>query len=136
MIIFLVFACAAVDSPEKTDTPLAVDTAGCPDATAGDGTPPQNLTGNAGCGGKAYQTGDCVTCHGPDGLGASAGPNLLEHVHCHTDDELYFVLDGGRPKMPDQNLGPQQSADMVAWLRLTFGAYTGPDDPNCPELTP
>lgn len=75
-----------------------------------------------------------MDCHGPDGLGTDLGPSLLEHVHCHTDAELLMVLTGQRPKMPDPGLGPQQLADVLVWLRETYGDYTGPEDVTCPEF--
>jgi mono/diheme cytochrome c family protein len=107
---------------------------GCPTASTGEGKDPLELEGDAACGEELYQSSSCVGCHGEEGAGAGEWPSLVEHVPCHTDEELIVVLTGGRPKMPDPGLGMQQLADMIAWLRVEFGPYKGADDPSCPEF--
>lgn len=64
----------------------------------------------------------CTGCHGESGEGASGGPSLVEHVPVHTDEEIYAVLGGARPDMPDQGLTDLEAAGVLAWLRDTFGA--------------
>jgi mono/diheme cytochrome c family protein len=91
------------------------------------------LSGDPAEGAAIYAEHGCVGCHGPEGSGASA-PSLIEHVPCHTDDELRMVLRGERPEMPDQNLDTQQTLDVLAWLRQQYGDFRGEEDPICAEF--
>lgn len=91
------------------------------------------LSGDPLEGAAIFAEHGCVACHGPDGMGVSAEP-LIDHVPCHTDTELRMVLRGERPQMPDQNLDPQQTLDVLTWLRQRFGYFRGEEDPSCKEF--
>ena len=50
---------------------------------------------------------------------------LLHQPPAHTDAELLLVMIAGQDDMPPQGLGPQENADVLAWMRVTFGDYDG-----------
>jgi mono/diheme cytochrome c family protein len=98
------------------------------------GSPGQSaLVGDPEAGAVIYAEHGCLSCHAPDGS-AGVAPSLIEHVPCHTDEELRMVLRGDRPEMPDQNLDEQQTLDILTWLRLEFGDFRGEEDPICAEF--
>lgn len=95
--------------------------------------PDRDPTGDPLQGAAIFAEHGCVNCHGPEGVGGTAAP-LIDHVPCHTDEELRMVLRGERPEMPDQKLDSQQTLDVLAWLRQRFGEFRGEEDPTCAEF--
>gem|GEM_PF-683022 len=93
------------------------------------GASPFDLPGVAACGAALFADA-CAACHGVDGSGSESGPGLGGHVPYHTDLEILTILLVGQGDMPAQGLSPQQHADLLAWLRATFGAYTGEGHPT------
>ena len=83
-----------------------------------------SLEGDPDCGAEIFST-DCTGCHGAAGEGTEQGPELAEHVVSHTDAELLAVLVIGTDTMPPSGLTQQGYADVLSWLRLTFGEYNG-----------
>jgi mono/diheme cytochrome c family protein len=123
MFLALVLACSGPDSvdtaPGDTADPIV-------DACAYDmdtDTTPLLLEGNVDCGAMIFER-DCAGCHGPTGEGTDQGPALEEHIQGHSDIELLAVVVVGAGDMPPSGLPPQGSADVLAWLRATFGEYT------------
>jgi cytochrome c551 len=83
------------------------------------GTGPLDLTGDATNGGTVF--GDtCAVCHGADGSGVS-GPALTGKVGGMSDEDLVDVMLSGTGSMPAQSLTNQEAADVLAYLRATFG---------------
>ncbi len=126
---FLVLlACGAEGT--TADTAAPGDTA--PDCVydgSDEGESPFVLDGSAWCGGEVFATA-CAGCHGDDGSGTDLGADLSGHVPYHTDLEVLSVVINGQGEMPAQDTSPQQSADLLAWLRATFGEYTGETHPE------
>ncbi len=56
----------------------------------------------------------CYVCHGPDGLGSSYAPNLLESLTVMKRDDFSQVVAGGR-----QNLGAGKESVMPAFYEVT-----------------
>ena len=68
----------------------------------------------------------CAHCHGARGAGTGDGPDLRREVPTVDDAEvLRLVRDGGR-MMPAIPIDEAQRADVLAYLRATFGAFRGP----------
>ncbi len=120
LLYALLLAC---DPIGETDSGMEAETC-VPTGVEGN---PAELGGDTGCGAVWYSD-HCATCHGSDGSGTDQGPELPQHVVHHSDLELILVIRGGTGEMPAQPLDAQQTADVLAWLRLTFGEY----DPNAP----
>lgn len=123
LLLLALTACAGEPAP-KDSAPQ--DTA--PQCELGDeGVNPLNLTGVPYCGEQAFFDG-CRGCHGSDGRGAAPnveGTDLAEHVPAHGDVELIAVFFAGTGDMPPQELGSQEAADVLSWLRREFGDYDG-----------
>ncbi len=71
--------------------------------------------------GETIYLENCASCHLEDGSG-DQGPSLIFHIPKHSDE--YFVqliVDGrgGMPGFPD--LVDQDIADLISYLRETFG---------------
>jgi mono/diheme cytochrome c family protein len=73
---------------------------------------------------------NCRACHGPEGKGTLAAPNLYERVPDLTDDEIVQTLihgrDGGMPAWG--HFSDRQLADIFAHLRITFVPLEEDDD--------
>lgn len=68
----------------------------------------------------------CAQCHGARGAGTGDGPDLRVEVPTVDDAEvLRLIRDGGR-RMPAVPIDDGQRSDVLAYLRATFGEYTGP----------
>ena len=93
------------------------------------GASPFALDGVATCGAVLFAE-QCAGCHGEDGTGSEGGPGLGGHVRYHTDLEVLTVLLVGQGDVPPRDLGPHQSADLLAWLRASFGDCTGEGHPT------
>jgi mono/diheme cytochrome c family protein len=83
----------------------------------GDGTA---LVGDAANGATIYAS-TCASCHGVDGVGGASGPSLVAYVPAASDADLTGIVDNGKGSMPDMGLSAQEVADVVAYLRETFG---------------
>lgn len=120
-----VLGCGA-PAEEAAEVPV-LDTApveGCADVDDGADASVLELEPDPGCGEALYEA-RCAACHGAAGEGTDAGPALGDHVPYHSDLELVVVLTQGSGDMPPSELGNQQIADVLGWLRQTFGAQTG-----------
>lgn len=91
----------------------------------------------AGCDGKDTTEGDpaigetvfaeeCASCHADDGTGG-IGPSLYGVVPDLTDGELVAIMIDGTGEMPAIPLEGNEPADVLAYLRETFGPYVAPD---------
>lgn len=103
-------------------------TIGCGDDTGGDTTPTDEiaaivaLTGDAANGATVY--GDnCAGCHGADGTGSAAGPDLSGEIAEHSDEDIVTTIYNGDGSMPEYGtkLSEQEIADVLAHLRDLFG---------------
>lgn len=70
--------------------------------------------------GETLYAATCAGCHGGDGSGGT-GPALTEKVPDLDDCELDDVIMNGGGDMPATGLSMEQSEDVVAYLRATFG---------------
>lgn len=77
------------------------------------------LTGNATAGATVYSQ-TCASCHAADGTG-DTGPSLVEHSPLHGDEELLGIILNGSGDMAPVPLEDQEAADVLAYLRATFG---------------
>jgi len=104
-------------------------------AACGEGTPSPDeqatidevlaLTGDVEAGATVYSD-NCASCHAADGSGGT-GPSLIEEVPETSDEEIVDIVLFGREAMPDLGLENQEVADVLAYLRDTFGEYQGDD---------
>lgn len=83
------------------------------------------LTGDAASGESLYAV-NCASCHGAEGEG-DIGPSLEEHIPHHDDEYLLTtILDGASGMTAFATLlEPQQHADLLAYLRATWGEHEG-----------
>lgn len=108
--------------------PLVLTTAAC-DSEEGDGGGGDDnggileLTGDAAAGQTVFTSGMCSTaaCHGSDGNSGSSAPPLSDVVSGRSDEQLIDSVLDGRGAMPPQDLSDQEMADVLAWLRESFG---------------
>ena len=86
------------------------------------------LDGDATAGAEVFAaTCGTSSCHGPDGSGSGEAVDLSEHVPHHDDAELVSFYVNGTGEMPAQGLEDQEGADVLAYLRDTFGAHEDGD---------
>jgi mono/diheme cytochrome c family protein len=80
------------------------------------------LTGDSAQGGATFAE-RCSRCHGEDGRGSSFAPSLYERVPMRDDESIVQTLILGRGQMPSWGgtFSDQQLADILAFLRMTFG---------------
>jgi mono/diheme cytochrome c family protein len=81
--------------------------------------PALDLTGDATAGATVYAD-TCGACHGADGTGG-IGPSLVEHAPMHSDEELVATIVNGTGTMEPVALEDQEIADVLAYIRATFG---------------
>lgn len=79
------------------------------------------LSGDAAAGETVYARCSASTCHGSDGDSGTGGSRLSAEVPAQSDEGLIEVVLGGYETMPAQNLSDQEMADLLAYLRSTFG---------------
>jgi mono/diheme cytochrome c family protein len=58
----------------------------------------------------------CAACHGEDGHGSDAGPDLARELH-HTDEELIAVMIQGKKDMEPADVTEAEAQLIVDWLR-------------------
>jgi cytochrome c551 len=77
---------------------------------------PDNVLAGQIVEGQQYFKKTCVTCHGPDGVGAF-GPNL--HDEDMTDDEIISTIENGDSPMPpfEKKYNSAQIKTLVAYIR-------------------
>ena len=80
------------------------------------------LTGDASAGQTIYARCSVSSCHGTDGASGPAGtPALTEEVPEQSDEKLVQIVIGGYGSMPAQPMEDQDMANLLAYLRDTFG---------------
>ena len=73
--------------------------------------------------GETLYLDNCAVCHLDDGAG-DIGPSLIFHLSKHPDAYLVGLIIDGSGAMPAfDDLSDQQIADLLAYLRLTFGEF-------------
>jgi mono/diheme cytochrome c family protein len=75
----------------------------------------------------------CATCHGMNGRGAGAVPDLAApDVQKQSDGELFWKIANGRPPMPAYNsmLTINQGWDLVNYIRSLPSAASSPQGPE------
>lgn len=93
---------------------------GCNGATQAEIDAVMGLSGNDAPGETVYLD-NCATCHVEDGSGGF-GPSLIFHVPKHDDEYLVALIIDGQGDMPSfASLGDQEIADVLTYLRGTFG---------------
>lgn len=78
------------------------------------------LPGDVTAGEAVFARCAAASCHGPDGNSGSGSP-LSDEVPDLSDEGLVDVVLGGEEAMPPQALTDQEMADVLAYLRETFG---------------
>jgi len=80
-----------------------------------------DLTGDVAAGEAVFEaTCGFSSCHGPTGDDGANGVKFSEHIHHHTDYELVDFVLNGTGDMPPVGISPQETADVLAWLRATY----------------
>ena len=77
------------------------------------------LTGDSAAGADVFAS-SCAACHGDDGV-SGASPARDGEVPEKSDEELLGIILEGYDDMPAQDLTDQEAADVLAYLRDTFG---------------
>lgn len=99
---------------------LSLSLMGCGDKDADD----SGLEGDVTRGETLYAS--CTACHGADGsggidIGGTTSPDLHFEIPDQTDAELEdIIINGYGTAMPSQYTDPQDVADVIAYLRVTF----------------
>lgn len=114
--LFTLLACGA---PASDDT--AVATGGVDEPGGGSGF----STGDATAGEAVYGA-TCVNCHGATGdlgvpINGTAASDLGARVPDMSDDEIAHQVQSGGSAMPAQGLDDTDTADVIAYVRATFG---------------
>lgn len=65
----------------------------------------------------------CATCHGVRGTGTADGPDLRVEAPTVSDAEVLRLLTSGGRRMPSIPIDEAQRAEVLAYLRATFGAF-------------
>jgi mono/diheme cytochrome c family protein len=79
------------------------------------------LPGDAGAGETVFGRCAAAACHGADGNSGSTGAPLRDEVPGLSDERLIEIVLGGYETMAPQNLSDQEMADVLVYLRDTFG---------------
>ena len=80
------------------------------------------LSGDATAGQTVFARCSVSSCHGTGGdMPISGTPTLTDEVPEQSDEQLIQVVIGGYEAMPAQPMEDQQMADLLAYLRDTFG---------------
>jgi mono/diheme cytochrome c family protein len=79
------------------------------------------LPGDAGAGETVFGRCAAAACHGADGNSGSTGAPLRDAVPGLTDEGIVEIVLGGYETMPAQALTDQEMADVLVYLRDTFG---------------
>ena len=80
------------------------------------------LSGNGAAGETVFARCAVSSCHGTGGDMPIAGtPTLTDEVPEQSDEKLIDVVIGGYETMPAQALTDQEMADLLTYLRDTFG---------------
>jgi mono/diheme cytochrome c family protein len=79
------------------------------------------LAGDANAGQAVFARCSASTCHGTDGNSGSSGSPLSSEVPELSDEGVIDVVLGGVEDMPAQSLTDQEMADLLEYLRQTFG---------------
>jgi mono/diheme cytochrome c family protein len=71
---------------------------------------------------------NCHRCHNGDGTGTLRGPNLAKKVPTESDSQLTETIQKGKGLMPafQEQLSPDQLAQLLGWLRARFPAVATP----------
>ena len=78
------------------------------------------LTGDATAGATTFSN-TCAACHGADGASGYAA-NLVEEIPSKDDAFIVnIIINGDGGGMPAQDLSDQEVADVLAYVRATFG---------------
>ncbi len=78
------------------------------------------LDGDPAAGAEVFAS-RCARCHGDDGRGTERGPDLAEEVPDASDEDLVDQIVNGGWDMPAIDVTDQEAADVLAFLRETFG---------------
>ena len=78
------------------------------------------LTGDSDNGLLLYRS-QCQLCHGVDGSGGVIGPDIRDATATYTDEALLTLFIGGRGNMLPITFTNQQFADVLVYVRATFG---------------
>lgn len=74
--------------------------------------------GDAARGADVYAD-TCALCHGASGEGG-LGPAMADQMG-KTDEELHDIIQNGKGDMAPVEISEQETADVIAYLRETFG---------------
>ena len=80
------------------------------------------LRGDPAAGRAQYQI-VCASCHGPEGLGIAGAPGIAVTLNGLTDEAVLTAVLRGRGGMPAAHVTDAQAADILAFLRASWGHY-------------
>lgn len=78
------------------------------------------LRGDATAGRAQYQI-VCASCHGPEGTGIAGAPGIAATVAGLTNEDVMTAMLRGRGGMPAAHLTDAQAADILAFVRASWG---------------
>ena len=110
---------AEYQDQEQTDEPSTEQPSSddeCAEESGTENADPNSLVGRSECGEIVYFD-KCAICHGNNGEGGNAGRQLQGEIEGMTDEYIMETILGGEGTMPPQNVTPQQTADVLAYLR-------------------
>ena len=70
--------------------------------------------------GAQLYTTHCSACHGPNGSGSVAGPDIREDVLEEDTEEIVEVILEGEDDMPPIAILPSEALQIVHWMKITF----------------
>ena len=118
------------DDPAEEDTGAGQsepDESGCDYPSQTEDSDPLSLAGRADCGAEIWDI-YCVSCHGINGLGCpgdegcdGSGQELATHLLGHQDEKIVNSILYGEGTMAPIELHAQAVADVVRYIRATFG---------------
>ena len=102
--------------PEDTVEPQEEDPCGWQESQGAD---PLSLVGDQDCGAQVYIQ-SCAICHMDDGSGGNSGKRLSGRMELFDDAMLVDIIVRGQGTMPPISISPQETADVIVFLRENF----------------
>ena len=132
MLFFILLACGSAaektndtytlidtseqSEPEDTVAPQEEDPCGWQESQDAD---PLSLVGDQVCGAQVYMQ-SCSICHMDDGSGGNSGKRLSGRMDLFDDATLVDIIVRGQGTMPPISISPQETADVIVFLRESF----------------
>lgn len=111
LLLPLALACGEKDGGESA---VLDDSSATDDSSAADDTGELEMDGAV-----LYST-YCSPCHGDDGTGTNAGPNIIPELGRHDDSFITDVILNGHDEMEPVDVTAEQAQAIVDWMRANF----------------